>query len=1003
MSKYITLADLYIAYRKAKVEAFYENTHFHAVAFTNYEQTLDDNLRRLLSIVLDPDTPWRDPKLLGDYAFLPKSIDCNAWDHEADGHFRAINPLKDWEQRFDETAKPAVAKLRLVIRPTVDFQIISALWIIKVGHKFDAAINYEVSHGNRLRRKAHMVGAKWTSRGPINLTSAALFAPYFAAYKKWREDGLDKMEESLLAGRDILAITMDLEQFYHRVNPAFLLRKQFLKKVNVRLTRADQKFTSDILAAIEVWYQSTPDYKVRPEGALPVGLSASKIISNVLLADFDNQVLGRIKPIYYGRYVDDIFLVFDNKNGSTTAKEVTKEISDAMRPMVSIRKNGGSAPSLKLNISYALDSNLIFAGAKQKIFALSSPHGLDLIQHIREQIRIQSSEYRLLPEVPNTAVEMASRALLATPNASLQVDALRKADVVSVRRLGLSLLLRDIEAYSSDLRPESWARVRTEFYGLVKRHVVTPSGFFEFISYVPRVFGLMLSCGDTIPAEELIFDLQNVVNILRRTSTLGHADQKENFDLCVAQYALALQQSGYQAATDRAAGLDLTYLRVLKKLRSLHPDIQIPRTVASLRKVAHEMLLSDWGRRPYKDHWYHTQENDEPGPPVPRGVEIRRSLRLGGIRRFRLGLTDLKAPHWPALAFPTRALRVDEIALVAPGVLENPFLFRMAVMALRGAKVVSKENLGIFPKVNDDLVHFSIPSRPRKIVRVAVTSYQTTIEQWKAAAQAKHDRSIQRYKNLNALINNILREKDRPHYIIFPELSIPLRWALRVARKLATNDVSLLAGVEYSRDRSSDRLRNDCLVSLVTDWPGYNSNITRLQPKFLPSHGERQELLDLKLGTKGKLIEPKGMSGMPTVYSHGGYEFSVLICSDLTNIANRNRLRGQVDALIALEWNSDTKTFSPLVEATASDLHAFVVQVNNRLYGDSRIRSPVKNDYNRDIVQVKGGSSDYYVIGEIDYMALRKAQRYRRLPSNFKPVPIGFEISSRRKSSYRKN
>ena len=77
------------------------------------------------------------------------------------------------------------------------------------------------------------------------------------------------------------------------------------------------------------------------------------------------------------------------------------------------------------------------------------------------------------------------------------------------------------------------------------------------------------------------------------------------------------------------------------------------------------------------------------------------------------------------------------------------------------------------------------------------------------------------------------------------------------------------------------------------------------------------------------------------------------------------------EALFALEWNSDLKTFSPLVESTANDLHAYVVQINNRSYGDSRIRSPSRLDYARDVVQVKGGASDYYVIGEIDYHALR--------------------------------
>lgn len=39
---FISLGDLYVAYRKAKVEAYYENTHFHALAFTEYEQNLHE-------------------------------------------------------------------------------------------------------------------------------------------------------------------------------------------------------------------------------------------------------------------------------------------------------------------------------------------------------------------------------------------------------------------------------------------------------------------------------------------------------------------------------------------------------------------------------------------------------------------------------------------------------------------------------------------------------------------------------------------------------------------------------------------------------------------------------------------------------------------------------------------------------------------------------------------------------------------------------------------------
>lgn len=64
---------------------------------------------------------------------------------------------------------------------------------------------------------------------------------------------------------------------------------------------------------------------------------------------------------------------------------------------------------------------------------------------------------------------------------------------------------------------------------------------------------------------------------------------------------------------------------------------------------------------------------------------------------------------------------------------------------------------------------------------------------------------------------------------------------------------------------------------------------------------------------------------------------------------------------------------------------------NHSKYGDSRVRSPAKERYQRDVLRVKGGIYDYCVTGEIDIQALREFQSSHRSPSKpFKPVPDGF-------------
>ncbi|CAE6840309.1 hypothetical protein R69746_06891 [Paraburkholderia aspalathi] len=996
--KQVRISDLYLAYRKAKAEAFYENTHFHAVAFTKYEQNLHGNLIELQQRLNAVDKDWfSDSTFIGDHAYLPKSVDTTLWDNAHEGHFRALDPYDDWEKRFNQNRKAANASLRLVIRPSVAFQVISALWIMQVGHLFDAVLDRDMSFGNRLRRARSR-----DQTGPdasLNLNTPGLFSPYFSAYQEWRERGLKSMEHGLELGRSVLAVTMDIAKFYHRVSPAFMLRPSFLKSIGVQLTVDERTFTSELLTAMETWYSSTPDYLGRPEGAIPVGLSASKIIANVLLAPFDKAVAEKVRPLYYGRYVDDLFLVLDATDEDHGATSVGQRLSRALSPLLKLQRDEDGPPSLRLVLPYAKDSELIFTGAKQKIFALSSQHGVDLIHYIRAQIRAQSSEYRLLPAVPSTANEMASRSLLATPNASLQVDALRKADVVSVRRLGFALLLSDIETYASDLAPDSWKELREEFYALAQRHIVTPIGFFDYFSYVPRIFGLMLACGDMDSARGLIDGVARVAELLRRTTSVGRRENSVAFDLCLEQYCHALLEAGLAAGSARDVAIDSAYLRTIRHLKQISSRISIPTSVASLSRLVKQILLADWGRRPYKDYWLSHQEADEPGPKVPSQWEIRRQIRLGAIRKFRKHASALRAPFWPALAFPTRPLRVDEIPLIAPNVLHDPVLFREAIGLLRGAKVASTESLGFIQPPNDPAVStFVVPGRGQPVMRVAVTSRETTDAQWMAAAKNAHDRSVERYETFNNLINRILRESKRPDYIVMPELSVPLRWALRAARKLATNGVSLLTGVEYHRDRVTRKLRNDCLISLTTMWPGYASSVVVLQPKFAPAHGERTQLRKV-LGVRNMFYLPTGVQRLPTVFQHRDFFFSILVCSDLTNISHRNTLRGRIDALFALEWNQDTKTFASLVEATAIDLHSYVVQVNNRLYGDSRIRAPANRDYARDVVQVKGGISDYYVVGNIDHHQLRNEQRRKVIDPMFKPIPIGYRMSPARKKS----
>ena len=994
-SGFIRISDVYLAYRKAKSEAYYDNLHPSALAFAEFEQNLQSNLEALhRKIIKGNDRWWQDSAFIGDYLYVPKSVNDSPWSESVDVHYRSIDPSHDWEQRFIESNKKRLdANYRLIIVPTVEYQVISALWILKVGHKFEEKLDKNLSYGNRLRRRNPTF--QWFSgtNGALNQDTSGLFSPYFSAYQKWRHNGLSAMRELVEDGKSVTAITMDLAGFYHNVSPNFLVKPSFMKKIGVEVDANEKKLTQLLLESIETWYQKTPDYIDRPEGALPVGLSASKIISNVLLYELDSEAQSLLDPAYYGRYVDDIFLVIETPGGVSNGNAVVDYLAKRIGSL-KINRVKGCLPELRLKFGYASDSNLRFTANKQRIFHLSSEHGLDLIDQISSQIRAQSSEYRILPELPDSSMKMAEKALLATPDASLIADALRKADVVSVRRLGLSLLVRDIESYSTDLSRSDWVDLRQEFYGLVHRYLLTPKGLFELFGYYQRIFRLMVSNYDFEDAERFIINLSKCFELIEQTTTVKKG-RKERIQKCKAYFEKSLLQVAVQASTTKNFERWPDLRKLLKNLHDFSNEFRIDIRKSYLSKLSRNLLLADLGARPYKDYWYYSQETNIDKVKVPRSPSVRKILKLASIRRFREE-TELKTPHWPALVFPTRPLTIQEIALVNPNVLDDTGLFKRSILGLRGAKTLWGDGVG--RNIVDGVgCYVSVPKKDREKVYIALTNLETTSKQLNAAVSRSPDRSLMRYENINKLINNILRAKQRSDYVVFPECSIPRRWAMSIAGKLARQNISLIAGVEYYvHKKGTNILRNDCLVSLATRWPGYASNFVFMQPKLLPSHGES---LLLKRAKKRQYL-PKHPYDILPVYAHGNYYFGILICSDLTTPKNRVHFQGKVDSLFVLEWNPDVKTFSYLVEGASHDIHTFVVQVNNRMYGDSRVRAPYREDYMRDTVRIKGGIEDYFVIAEVDFQSLRKFQQKNRMNdknSEFKPVPIGFKMSDFRK------
>lgn len=207
--------------------------------------------------------------------------------------------------------------------------------------------------------------------------------------------------------------------------------------------------------------------------------------------------------------------------------------------------------------------------------------------------------------------------------------------------------------------------------------------------------------------------------------------------------------------------------------------------------------------------------------------------------------------------------------------------------------------------------------------------------------------------------------------------------------------INLIVGTEYLHPDAKSIVSHACL-QLIDNRMGFPTPVRIWQEKRQPAPSEENELIS----RYGKTWASTPSSEKP-VYQHNGFYFGVMVCSELQNSKARVYLQGKIDALMVLSWNQDLDTFSALIEAAALDVHAYTVLVNNRKYGDSRVRSPAKESFLRELARVRGGENDFCVTVKLDVETLRAFQsRAKRWPGPsdpFKPVPEGFDLDSGRR------
>lgn len=1018
----VTISDLLLAYRKAKVDMYYSGLPCRN-KLVDFETQLEYEICRIQALLQTKDKDGLKEFCTG-YVLMPKKVSVKKRHGDKDGSTSKgfdesvvfSDPLKEYSvERIDK------CQLRLMSDLPVAFHVIMTWWIMKIGEKLERFISAH-SYGNRIRRK---------SDGLISEFSMGTFTRYLHQYHAWRDNGIKVIRNAVESEKkDVLAITADFTAFYHKISPKFLSNPTFYASLGdgTQLTDDECAYTDIIVWMIEEWAKSTP-----LKQGLPVGCSVSAVIANLALSNFDEKIEREVVPLYYGRYVDDIIIVLENTNHFSDSISVWKWLSKRIDGLDVSELNEPSTKEKRIYYKDAVicpdqKSQLSFESDKTKVFLIDRESGGLLINSLERQIKARRSEWRALPDFPEVEGEMASKILSACTVSGEEVDNLRKVDVLSLKRAVFAMAVRDFESYGRNLTPRGWRSVRMMFLNLIDKHFTDIKSFFDLQGYFPRIIATACNCSsdDDTEAHNLIVSI--VEKLYKVTVKLETCDcyleisggAKCTRSECIAklrEYMGRLFAENIAAAT----GAFWAEMNIKLKLKEDNPELAQWFSVADWSTLFAHDLAYQPARTAYTNERIgnFVYKREMYAQRLMKDISLLPEKWTHAIIDFlRFGQSVFENKGYAksidiSLVFPTRPINTFELTKL----FWNPYEKKEREVLSRFLKF--ERGFGdvddIFPVVREQ----TTGTRDNKIIEVgwskqnlsvniALANWLTDISSFNASVCNSPDpNEIGRYNRLMNLVNEIIASKIQVQYVVFPELSLPSKWFEQIALKLRVSGISLIAGVEYIHDPDGKKLRNQVWCSLLNDECGFAlASVYKFEKSRAALHEAEELFVRAKRILTSKVIE--GGNDIKPIVRHGNLkknstlDFSAVICSELTNVEYRSQLRGKIDVLFVPSWNQDADVFSSLVESAAYDIHTYVVQCNDRAYGDTRIRAPAKDRYNRDIVKINGGEKDYYVIGRLDIEKLRRFQSFPMSPTagkdaTFKPVPCAFEMSDSRR------
>jgi len=897
----------------------------------------------------------------------------------------------------DDGEKQCVVKRKnYLIDASIEIHLIATLWIQEEGVFLSKKIDKD-SYGYHLLTNSEKTALK---------SNRLIFTPYFEKYQAWRDKGLQVAKNVIEDGNDVTLLSLDIKSFF----PSTLIDFKKIKKDIIKYKKLKKNsflIFTELLNSISNTYHKKLGKETSGGTQLPIGLISSGVIANWHLHKLDVRLKESLAPAFYGRYVDDIFIVLSNVKPPQLnnaykeyAKRYKKEENELVFKKYFIEKLlPGDTPVIEIDkvdlkkIRFCKPySNLELQTQKIRIFYFNPEWPLALLNKFAKTLKENSSAFWFLPEEEELKNTFEDKAFDLHYEDSFNkfrsvVDVKSSkygASVFLAKRIKLRMLSKDSDDQITQKEIARffkgpnlielfglWEKVFT-YYTVINNSKAIEKFYKKCLNSIDNIKYKPNSSEYNIPGDENLLK-KTMKEYLQTSASLAislnpkliESNQYSEFKVIYKDRVPQFRKT----ALYRHHYLLYTFLTYTKYGRDRCSNLLINKELLSV--IDPKLIKPSYEKN--NEYWL-----------LPKQVYVQ-ELSLWAFYLSIINYEKLNNDE-PLFSLSSRDYELKNIFKKANDYNLKEFNFNTIINldpkldSYRKDKklILLTQNILFKNKKNDKEI---------KVGLANVKIYKKDLIE--SISNQSITSSVKRKKILHILND---AENQKSDILVLPENSIPVQWLYQVVDESRRKNRAIIFGLEHFSYKET--CYNIGVVSLPFEWNGVKDSLIIPRVKNHYSHYETCKVKSFDLNVP--MIKP----ALYHLFKWKGLNFTLYNCFELANITHRSLFKSKIDALFAIEYNRDVNYFSNVVESTCRDLHCYVIQANSRDFGDTRIVEPSET-YKMNPVRIKGGENDVVLLGELNVSKLRKFQRMKFVcdPNDkvFKPTPPDFDHSEVKK------